>query len=189
MKRKRIMYVHGYNSDSNSSMSAALKSALYEVLGDGFDYYSPTIPNCPVEGIKLIERFVVDNDIEIIIGSSLGGFKLLHSKLGHNVKKIVINPLIDIGTILIKIVDVDTFEKCTVIGKNSIERDENLIGVFSKNDKVINSTQSVVLFQEFCSLTNPFAIHTIEDVHSPKSSAGVIAQIIVDAFLKEKREQ
>lgn len=182
MKRLKIMYIHGYNSDLNSSMSAALKDALYKKLGDVFDYYSPTIPNCPVEGIKLIESFVADNNIEILIGSSLGGFKLLHAHLNPKIKKVVINPLIDIATIICDMSDDDVFEKCSLIACSGIQQDDNLIGVFSKQDEVINSTQSVELFKEYCSRTNRFAINYIEDVHSPKSSANVIAKIIIDAF-------
>ncbi len=91
----KILYVHGLGSSSQSSTAQQLKTHLPSVLDDSFELFSPDIPELPSIAIPFIESFVHNNSIDLVIGSSLGGFKVLNSKFSTHVNVLVINPVID----------------------------------------------------------------------------------------------
>ena len=182
-----IMYVHGYNSDTNSSTSTKLKIALSNKISN-FNWFSPSIQNDPVSDIHFIEKFVKLNKIDIVIGSFLCGFKVLHSYL-PNVTKILINPLIDPSLITVdSIRTAKIFSQCQRMfnesplakGK-SLGTNNNLIGIFSTADEVIDPVKNLSLFKlALGNSKNPLNINTINDKHIPLNIE-VVANIIAES--------
>lgn len=82
-----ILYIHGYNSNKNSRTLTCLKKLLddktYNVIGYTYDY------DYPDKVLSDIKNQIISNNINIVIGSSLGGFITLKLR---NIFKIVINP-------------------------------------------------------------------------------------------------
>ncbi len=78
----KILFVHGYNSDSSSGTGKKVKDFF---VND--DVFCPTFDLFDVEGtLKKIASYEAD----LIVGHSLGGFYVVHSRT--KAKRIVINP-------------------------------------------------------------------------------------------------
>lgn len=186
-EKLNIMYVHGYNSDMNSSTSAKLKIALSNKISN-FNWFSPSIQNDPISAIHFVEKFVKLNKIDVVIGSSLGGFNVLHSYL-PNVTKILINPLIDPSFITVdSIINDKIFSQCQKMfnesplakGK-SLGTNNKLIGIFSTADEVIDPVKNLSLFKlALGNSKNPLNVNTINDKHIPLN-LDVVANIIAES--------
>ena len=84
---EKILYIHGYNSTPNSNTFNLLRNNLdkskYELQAIDYDAEDP-------EGaIRTIRKYALDNKIDLVIGSSLGGFITLHL---YGMSRIAINP-------------------------------------------------------------------------------------------------
>ena len=81
----KILYLHGFKSTGNALKAQILKKKFENVL-------SPTLPVSPKQAIIFLEEILRQNEIDLIIGSSLGGFYayILHKK--HGSKVLLINP-------------------------------------------------------------------------------------------------
>lgn len=86
MKKQKILYVHGFNSSGSTGRT------MKEIFSD-YEVYAPPIPEKFNEAKSFIEKFVDDNKIDLVIGTSLGAFITLN--LSNEVKRIVINPTFD----------------------------------------------------------------------------------------------
>ena len=85
----KILYVHGYNGNPYGSSYQNLKKACKE----NHELYTIDYnPNFPKEAIKDIYKFVKENGINLVIGSSLGGFLTMNL---YGVSRIVVNPCWD----------------------------------------------------------------------------------------------
>lgn len=84
---EKILYVHGFNSTPYSNTYNTFKKLLnpdfYELHTIDYD------PKDPKTAVAEIKKYVKENEIDIIIGSSLGGFLTLNI---FGVSRIVINP-------------------------------------------------------------------------------------------------
>jgi len=77
-----ILYIHGFSSSSKSSTPKYFKKKLKDTI------YSFDIPTSPEQAILFIDKKIKELNIDIIIGTSLGGVYAYHFDL----PKIVINP-------------------------------------------------------------------------------------------------
>lgn len=82
-----ILYLHGFASCGNSTKTRLLKA----YFGDG-ELYSPDLPPDPVKAVAFIDTVIRENDIEFIIGSSLGGFYASYFCEKYGIKAVLINP-------------------------------------------------------------------------------------------------
>lgn len=80
---RNILYIHGMGSSAASSTIRKLKAQFPGAV------YAFDIPVRPMEAMKSIDDFVKENDIGIVIGTSLGGF---YAKTVKGTKRIIINP-------------------------------------------------------------------------------------------------
>lgn len=84
---EKILYVHGFNSTPYSNTYNTFKKLLnpdfYELHTIDYD------PKDPKAAVVEIKKYVKENEIDTIIGSSLGGFLTLNI---FGVSRIVINP-------------------------------------------------------------------------------------------------
>lgn len=81
----KVLYIHGLGSSSESSTG----QLLHNLSDDKIIFYNPSFSIHPKIAIEEVNKFIKDNDIDMVIGSSLGGFYALQSDCDYGV---VINP-------------------------------------------------------------------------------------------------
>ena len=73
LSKKNILYIHGLNSDINSSTYNYLKTGFPE-----FNWFSSTFDLLDITGtIRKIDRLIAKHNITTVVGSSLGAFYAL----------------------------------------------------------------------------------------------------------------
>lgn len=83
----RIMYVHGIGSSGGGNTVNMIKKYFPN------DYiYSPDIPTTPIDAFEFIREAVKEHNINLIIGTSLGGF---YTMMISGIPKIIINPAME----------------------------------------------------------------------------------------------
>ena len=81
----KILYIHGLGSGKQSATPERLRNALPEA-----EVLSPEIPIDPIEAMRFLEdNFLNDTGIDLVMGSSLGGF---YSLLLKHHRKLLANP-------------------------------------------------------------------------------------------------
>ena len=80
-----ILYIHGFASCGNSNKTQLLRENFPKVL-------CPDIPVDPDEAISFLQKLVVDNDVKLLIGSSLGGFYAAYLAEQFQIKTVLLNP-------------------------------------------------------------------------------------------------
>lgn len=81
----KILYIHGLGSGKYSETPKRLREAMPEA-----EVLSPEIPIDPIEAMRFLEdNFLNDTSIDLVVGSSLGGF---YSLLLPHHKKLLANP-------------------------------------------------------------------------------------------------
>jgi predicted esterase YcpF (UPF0227 family) len=80
-----ILYIHGFASCGNSNKTKLLKQHFDNVL-------APDVPVDPDEALSFLQKLIVDNEVDLIIGSSLGGFYAAHLAEKFQIKMVLINP-------------------------------------------------------------------------------------------------
>lgn len=90
MRKKKILFVYGYNDSPDSELVKSLQELLdnYTIVSDYYAQYRPS------DALKDLDYLVKTLHPSIVIGIELGGFlsAFLQNK---KVKKILINPIID----------------------------------------------------------------------------------------------
>ncbi len=82
-----ILYLHGFASCGDSTKSRLLK----EYFGEDY-VLSPDLPVSPTEAISFIKKLLIEKEIDLIIGSSLGGFYASYFAELLGIKVVLINP-------------------------------------------------------------------------------------------------
>jgi len=82
-----ILYLHGFASCGDSTKTKVLK----EFFGDD-EVLSPDLPVNPTEAISLARKLIIEKDIDLIIGSSLGGYYASYLAETMGLKAVLINP-------------------------------------------------------------------------------------------------
>ena len=85
MSKKKLLYIHGFRSSAQSSTILNVKANYRDVEVHAFD-----VTHHPVESIEKIEDYIAENSIDILAGTSLGGFYTLCAKV--DIPKIAVNP-------------------------------------------------------------------------------------------------
>lgn len=88
MKKKKLLYIHGFRSSAQSSTILNIKANYHELEVHAFD-----VTHHPVESIKKIEAYVAEHGIDILAGTSLGGYYTLCAHV--DIPKIAVNPAIN----------------------------------------------------------------------------------------------
>ena len=88
MKKINVFYVWGYGSSPESSAIEYLKNGLgnqFNVISDYYAQYNPK------EAIFDINKYIKEYNIDLIVGSSLGGYLAMQLT---NIPKVIINPCV-----------------------------------------------------------------------------------------------
>jgi len=82
-----ILYIHGFKSCGQGNKSRVLKEYFKDAVIEQFDRE-------PKEAIKFLENIIKNNPIDLIVGSSLGGYYAIYLSEKFNKKCVLINPSI-----------------------------------------------------------------------------------------------
>jgi len=82
-----ILYLHGFASCGDSNKSQLLKSYFGED-----QVLSPDLPTAPAEAISFIKKLIIEHEVSLIIGSSLGGYYASYFAELLRMKAVLINP-------------------------------------------------------------------------------------------------
>lgn len=133
---KNILYIHGYNSSSESRSAQVLLAHL----GEGFNLIHPTFPNNPEESISMARRIIRQEGIDMVVATSLGGFVALNLR---GIPKFVINPSVAPHLTLPNIGyegELSVFERLSKAIWDDIDETEqmNTTGLFGLNDELFS---------------------------------------------------
>ena len=138
--KKNILYIHGLNSDKNSTTFLTLKSHFldFEWHTETFDLLNPSVAT------KQIDDIIKRKNITTIVASSLGAFYGLNIR--NSLAKILINPCLIPSIELPKLgenIDVDVFEKMETDIYSNIDSELRIctLGIFGDNDELFDYSQ------------------------------------------------
>jgi predicted esterase YcpF (UPF0227 family) len=139
LSKKNALYIHGLNSDINSSTYNYLKNGFPE-----FNWFSDTFDLLDVnKTIDKINNLLTKHNISIVVGSSLGAFYTLYIK--NSLAKIVINPCMHPSIEVPKLEElsediIKKFEALENETYSSIDPEMRIstFGVFGKNDELFS---------------------------------------------------
>lgn len=131
-----ILYVHGLNGKENSNNSQIIKRIFPEskCIAPYFDFNNKS----PKKILSEINNIIFVNDIDLIIGTSLGAFFVL--KADSDCYKIVINPCMIPSIELPKLdntIDISDYKQLES-KKFNIEYPEFVYGIFGTNDELFS---------------------------------------------------
>ena len=89
--KKKVLYIYGYGSSPESSTCKWLKNNLPNTVVYSFGYAQSD----PENSIPYLCSLVEELDIDIVIGSSLGGWYAMHIASICSLPSILINPVTD----------------------------------------------------------------------------------------------
>lgn len=89
--QKKVLYIYGYGSSPESNTCKWLKNNLPNAIVYSFGY----VQTDPENSIPYLCSLVEELDIDIVIGSSLGGWYAMHVASICSLPSILINPVTD----------------------------------------------------------------------------------------------
>lgn len=167
------MYVHGLNSNGNSSTGKNIEKILKRDLPDiDIEVKHPSFSKNGEEAIKLLKKEA--EDCNIVIGTSLGGFLTLNADGAY---RIVVNPALHPSKTLLKLGESDevassykNIEK-NLFSSIDFEDKATVIGYFADKDEVVNNKE------EFSKLYGKKAVKSFSGKH--RMSEKNVEEIIV----------
>lgn len=91
---KTLMYIHGFGSSGASGTVMMLRQMLYP---HNVKVIAPDLPVKPFEAITLLRKLVEEENPDLIIGTSMGGF---YTELLKGRKRILVNPCFKMARML-----------------------------------------------------------------------------------------
>ncbi len=137
---KKILYIHGLkrgdcNIESRTAITlrSALDSQKYSVI-------APIFPTNGKDAFALAKKIISDEQVDIVVGSSLGGFATL---LLRDIPKIIINPCLRPDVELPKRGNTEIANSYSELVDSiwdniTPEEQDQTIGVFSENDELFS---------------------------------------------------
>jgi predicted esterase YcpF (UPF0227 family) len=180
MRQLKILYIHGYGGNGNSRTATELQKNM----GEQAIVYSPMFSTdisvfCNMlENIKKANLFVKENNVDIVIGSSMGGFI---ASFVSGMPKILINPcLLPSEQLPVRIfpeIEAPELQKYKDLESlRIIDREEQSLsyGLFSTNDELFSYREL------FASLYSKEHIYTMNDGHriSPDNVKSALVPLI-----------
>lgn len=132
---KRLLYVHGFNSkfDVSNPKLVALSNE-YEVYGITLEYHNLSFN----EIMSKLKAIVFENNVDFIVGSSIGGYLATHLAADLSLPSVIINPVIDSALTLGKY---DT--KYTESFRKTLNLDARSLVLLDRGDSVIPSCDTI----------------------------------------------
>ncbi len=166
-----ILYIHGFASCGDSNKTRLLKKHFDNVI-------SPDIPVDPDEAISFLQKLIVDNEVSLLIGSSLGGYYAAYLAEKFQIKTILLNPSTQPFLTLAPYIGENTFY-CSgksfewtrtdinklmsyAISKNSIKAP--VLVLLQKGDEVLDYTKAEEVFEEYQMIVQEGGNHRFENL-------------------------
>lgn len=83
----KILYLHGFGSCGEGNKSKVLRAYFGEE-----QILSPDLPYAPQDAVAFIDRLIESEQIDLLVGSSLGGFYAAHFAEKYALNVILLNP-------------------------------------------------------------------------------------------------
>lgn len=85
---KKILYIHGFNSAGGGHKSQEISKMFpdCQILSPTFDYKNPADVQRKLDSTIRIQK------INVVVGTSLGGFFAIYSSAKHKIHAVIINP-------------------------------------------------------------------------------------------------
>ncbi len=80
-----ILYIHGFKSCGKGNKSEALRRYFGDVV-------APDLPFSPTKAIHFLDELITKEAIDLLVGSSLGGYYATYLAQKHGIKAVLINP-------------------------------------------------------------------------------------------------
>ena len=166
-----ILYLHGFASCGNSSKTKLLKKRFNNVL-------SPDIPVDPDEAISLLQKIIVDKNVTLLIGSSLGAYYATYLAKKFQIKTVLLNPSTEPFKTLVPYIGINRFfcsgEKfkwtkehisklftyCT--SKDSIKAP--MLVLLQEGDEVLDYTKAELFYENYQLLVQKEGNHRFENL-------------------------
>lgn len=84
----KILNIHGYKGSAQNSAYSALENLGCDVISPEIDYDVLT----PKKTLEMLHRQIIDNEVDIIVGTSLGGFYAAVLSAQLNLPVFLVNP-------------------------------------------------------------------------------------------------
>jgi len=83
----KILYIHGFGSCGMGNKSAQLRHYFGSEA-----VLSPDLPVSPLLAISLLEVLIREQDVDLLVGSSLGGYYATYLAEKYRMKAVLLNP-------------------------------------------------------------------------------------------------
>ncbi len=171
-----IIYLHGFNSDGNSTTIKEIRKEIPGLLSISYDYINADIA---FEEIRLLIQDTLKKDPDLIVaGTSLGGFWANYFAQKMNLKCVLVNPALHPSVSLKKAVpespipnyntgelreftyeNTDSYKKYEV----PVEAGINRTIVLGKNDEIIDYRKTEKMFRDKAMIILTEEGHRIEN--------------------------
>ncbi len=167
-----ILYIHGFASCGNSNKTKLLRENFNGVL-------CPDVPVDPDEAIAFLQKLIIANNVDLIIGSSLGGFYAAYFAEKFEIKTVLLNPSTQPFLTLAPYVGENTFfcsgetfewkkEHITklwsyAIAKNSIKAP--VLVIVQKGDEVLDYSKAADVYENYEVIIQEGGNHRFENLN------------------------
>ena len=154
---KKILYIHGFGSAGSTGTATIMRNLLYE---KDVRVVSPDVPTSPAEALPFLKSFAEQEQPDLIIGTSMGGF---YAEQLRGYKRILVNPSFHMARLLTfrglgnyefqnkrqdgadkfkvdkqMIAEFKEIEKLSFKGLTAEDK-ENVWGMFGRNDPTVHT--------------------------------------------------
>ena len=195
----KILYIHGLSSSGNSGTSERLRRLLPKDT-----IISPDLPVEPFEALEMLKKIVVEENVDLAIGTSMGG--MFAQKL-RGVHKILVNPSFHVSQSMRRKLGINSFfsERRDGISEYEIthelcDRYENLersqfldlpvsetdntIGLFGTEDNIVNCKTEYLQF--YCRHNEFQGGHRLNETVIRESLLPLIEQVRTKLFPEDR---
>ena len=88
-----LIYIHGFNSSPASAKARLLKAKL-GTLGRSAEFFAPALPHTPAQVAVLLDALMARYPGAALVGSSLGGYYATWLAEKHNLRAVLLNPVV-----------------------------------------------------------------------------------------------
>ena len=88
-----LIYIHGFNSSPASSKANLLRQRL-ETRARRAEFFAPELPRSPAQAAELLIGLAARHPDAVLVGSSLGGYFATYVAEGHDLRAVLLNPVV-----------------------------------------------------------------------------------------------
>ena len=172
LQNNKTLYLHGFSSCGEGNKSLELKKYFGEK-----NVFSPDLSPSPFDTIAMIEGLLKSEDINLIIGSSLGGFYTTYFAEKYQIRAVLLNPSIEPWKTLTPYVgwqkrfcDEEVFEFKSIYLEQlqtlEVKPEKgNYLVLLQSEDEVLDYTKAQSLYNKHKVIVEYGGNHRFENIH------------------------